>query len=76
MRLDRGGELTTVRIPSEPEESGRDVVRCRGTLQRDDNSGLAEVVRIMFESRRIDGAGLTSSRSPWAVGLTTPYLTR
>ena len=34
-RLYRAGELTTVRIPSEAEERVRDVVRCRGTFQRE-----------------------------------------
>lgn len=35
VRLYRGGELTTVRIPSEAEERVRDLVRCRETLQRE-----------------------------------------
>jgi transposase len=34
-RLDRAGELTVVRIPSEAEERVRDVVRCRETFQRE-----------------------------------------
>ncbi|MEO7360467.1 MAG: IS110 family transposase [Gemmatimonadaceae bacterium] len=34
-RLSRAGELTVIRIPSEPEERVRDVVRCRETLQRE-----------------------------------------
>ncbi len=34
-RLYRAGELTAVRIPSEAEERGRDVVRCRATMQRE-----------------------------------------
>ena len=34
-RLYRSGELTAVRIPSEAEERGRDVVRCRETFQRE-----------------------------------------
>jgi transposase len=33
-RLYRSGELTTIRIPTEAEERVRDLVRCRGTLQR------------------------------------------
>jgi transposase len=34
-RLYRAGELTAVRIPSESDERGRDVVRCRDTFQRE-----------------------------------------
>ena len=34
-RLDRAGELTTVRIPRESDERVRDVVRCRATFQRE-----------------------------------------
>ena len=34
-RLDRAGELTAVRIPSEADERVRDVVRCRETFQRE-----------------------------------------
>ena len=34
-RLNRAGELTAVRIPTEAEERVRDVVRCRETFQRE-----------------------------------------
>ncbi len=34
-RLYRSGELTVIRIPSEPEERVRDLVRCRATFQRE-----------------------------------------
>jgi len=34
-RLYRAGELTSIRIPTEAEERVRDLVRCRGTFQRE-----------------------------------------
>ena len=34
-RLYRAGELVTIRVPSEREERVRDLVRCRGTFQRE-----------------------------------------
>lgn len=34
-RLYRSGELTPIRIPTEAEERVRDLVRCRGTFQRE-----------------------------------------
>jgi transposase len=34
-RLYRAGELTVIRIPTAAEEQVRDLVRCRGTFQRD-----------------------------------------
>ncbi len=34
-RLYRAGELVTIRVPSAAEERVRDVVRCRGTFQRE-----------------------------------------
>ena len=33
--LHRAGELVTIRVPTEREERVRDLVRCRGTLQRE-----------------------------------------
>ena len=32
---DRAGELVTIRVPTEREEQVRDLVRCRGTFQRE-----------------------------------------
>ena len=34
-RLYRAGELVTIRVPTEREERVRDLVRCRGTFQRE-----------------------------------------
>jgi transposase len=34
-RLYRAGELVTIRVPAEPEERVRDLVRCRETFQRE-----------------------------------------
>ena len=57
----RAGDLTVIRIPSEAEESVRDVVRCRETLQRDVVTPRHEILK--FLSRRW-AAGADASLAP------------
>ena len=43
----RAGERTVIRMPSEAEESVRDVVRCRETLQRDVVKSRHDILKVL-----------------------------
>ena len=46
-RLFRAGELTAVHIPTEAEERGRDLVRCRSTFQREILKSRHDVLKFL-----------------------------
>lgn len=63
-RLYRSGELTPIRIPSEADERVRDLVRCRGTFQRELMRGRHYVLK--FLTRR--GLKYTAGKCHWTRG--------
>ncbi len=66
VRLFRAGELTAIHVPSEAEEAGRDLVRCRDALRRDVLRWRHRVLKLLARHGRSYLAGKNWSRGHWA----------
>ena len=72
-RLYRAGELVPVRIPSEPDERVRDVVRCRETFQREILKSRHYILKFLARRGFVfrEGTNWCTPHRQWLQHLTT-----
>ena len=78
LRLLRAGELSPVRVPDEAEEAVRDLVRCRGNLQKEVLRWRQRLVKFLDRHGRVYRQGRHWTQAHWrwvhAQGFTLPTL--
>ncbi len=65
VRLFRAGELSPIRIPDEAEEALRDLVRCRGNLQKEALRWRQRLVKLLDRHGRVYREGSHWTQAHW-----------
>ncbi len=65
VRLLRAGELSPIRIPDEAEEALRDLVRCRGSLQKEALRWRQRLVKLLDRHGRVYREGSHWTQAHW-----------